>query len=34
MIGAGSTDRAELIAREAPVAGDSGRLRFEGGLMA
>ena len=34
MIGVGSTDRAELIAREAPVASDSGRLPFGIGLMA
>ena len=34
MIGVGSTDRAELIAREAPIASDSGRLPFGIGLMA
>jgi nitronate monooxygenase len=34
MIGIGSTDRAELVAREAPVASDSGRLPFGIGLMA
>ena len=34
MIGVGSTDRAELVAREAPVASDSGRLPFGIGLMA
>ena len=34
MIGVGSTDRAELIAREARIASDGGRLRFGVGLMA
>jgi nitronate monooxygenase len=34
MIGVGSTDRAELIAREAPVASAGGRLPFGIGLMA
>lgn len=34
MIGVGSTDAAELIEREAPVASDSGRLPFGIGLMA
>lgn len=34
MIGVESTDRAELIAHEAPVASDSSRLPFGIGLMA
>ena len=34
MIGVGSTDRAELIDREAPVASAGGRLPFGIGLMA
>lgn len=34
MIGVGSPDRAELIAREAPVASAGGRLPFGIGLMA